>query len=144
MKKEIIELVEFAIKSKNTINKKVNINTVDENEAKILKAKTGFDLLGYKRVIDKSSINHVIKEHGNEKTEASRGQIAITKKDFELIPLIVKSQNVIYSGKTKAGLDCILYEIIIKNTYYYVEEIRKGKKELCLKSMYKRKPTTIK
>jgi hypothetical protein len=144
MKTEITELVEFAINSKNTVNKKVSINVVDELEATILKAKTGFDLLGFKRIIDKSSINHAIKEHGNAKTEASRGQIAITKKDFELIPQIVKSENVIYSGKSKAGIDCILYEIVINNTYYYVEEIRKGKKELCLKSLYKRKPTTKK
>lgn len=144
MKTEITELVEFAINSKNTVNKKVSINIVDELEATILKAKTGFDLLGFKRIIDKSSINHAIKEHGNVKTEASRGQIAITKKDFELIPQIVKSENVIYSGKSKAGIDCILYEIVINNTYYYVEEIRKGKKELCLKSLYKRKPTTKK
>ena len=144
MKTEITELVEFAINSKNTLNKKVSINIVDELEAAILKAKTGFDLLGFKRIIDKSSINHAIKEHGNVKTEASRGQIAITKKDFELIPQIVKSENVIYSGKSKAGIDCILYEIVINNTYYYVEEIRKGKKELCLKSLYKRKPTTKK
>ena len=94
MKTEITELVEFAINSKNTVNKKVSINIVDELEATILKAKTGFDLLGFKRIIDKSSINHAIKEHGNAKTEASRGQIAITKKDFELIPQIVKSENV--------------------------------------------------
>jgi hypothetical protein len=142
MENEIKELVQFAINSKNTVNKKVEINIIDETEANFLKAKTGFDLLGYKRVIDKSSINHTIKNHGNAKTEASRGQIAITEKDFELIPQIVKSENIIYSGKSKLGLDCILYEIVIKDTFYYVEEIRKNKKELCLKSMYKRKPTT--
>lgn len=144
MKKEIRELVEFAIKSKDSINKKVQINIIEEQEAKILALKTGFDLLGFKRIIDKSGINHTLQLHGNEKMEQSRGQIAVTVKDFQLIPDIVKSENVIYSGKSKLGLDCILYEIVIQDTYYYVEEIRNGKKELCLKSMYKRKPTIIK
>ncbi len=144
MKKEIKELVEFAINSRNSTNKKVEINIIDDLEATILKAKTGFNLLGFKRIIDKSSINHTMRLHGNIKTEASRGQIAITQKDFELIPKIVKSENVIYAGKSKLGIDCILYEAIINNTYYYVEEIRKGKKELCLKTLYKRKPTTTK
>ncbi|HFG0565250.1 hypothetical protein [Flavobacterium psychrophilum] len=144
MEKEIEELVEFAINSKNTINKKVEINIIDKIEANLLKLKTGFDLFGYKRIIDRSSIKHTIKEHGNINTEFKRGQIAVTEKDFKLVPQIVKSENVIYSGKSKAGIDCVLYEIIIENTYYYVEEIRTGKKELCLKSMYKRKPTIIK
>lgn len=144
MKNEIKELVEFAVNSKNTVNKKVEISVVNQTEANMLVIKTGFNLLGYKRIIDKSSINHAIKEHGNVKTEASRGQIAITEQDFELVPQIVKSKNVIYVGKSKLGKDCILYEAIINNTYYYVEEIRNGRKELCLKTLYKRKPTTKK
>lgn len=53
---------------------------------------------------------------------------------------LAKHENVIYAGKDKLGNDCLLYEAVIRNTYYYVEEIRKGKKELCTKSMYKRKP----
>lgn len=144
MNKEIKELVEFAIDSKSAVNKKVNISTITITEAKILKAKTDLDLSGYTRVIDKFGINHTLKEHGNEKTEKPRGLIPVTKEDFELIPQIVKSENVIYSGKSKLGLDCLVYEAVIEDTYYYIEEVRKGKKELCIKTMYKRKPTTKK
>ena len=76
--------------------------------------------------------------------EAKRGQIAITEEDFELVPIIVKSQNIIHVSKNKIGNDLILYEAIIKDTFYYVEEVRKGRKELCMTTMYKRKPTILK
>ncbi len=144
MKKEIKDLVEFAIKSKNSINRKLEINVIDKKESELLKSKTGFNLLGYKRVIDKFGINHVIKNHGNKTEEANRGQIGIDIKDFELIPKIVKSENVIFAGKNKAGVDCLLYEAKIGNTFFYIEEIRTGKKELCMQTLYKRKPKTIK
>ena len=142
MKKEIQELVQFALNSKNTENKKVQINLVDQSEAKILKLKTGLSLLGFKRVIDKFGINHTLKNHGDINKEKLRGQIAISNEDFELIPKINKSKNLIYVSKNKLGNDAFLYEAIIKDTFYYVEEVRTGKKELCMTTMYKRKPTT--
>ncbi len=143
MNEEIKALVEFAKNSKNSTNSKLQINVVDENEAEFLELKTGFKLLGYKRIIDKFSINHTLKNHGNIKTEALRGQIAITDEDFELIPEIMLSKNIIHASKNNMGNDLILYEAIIENTFYYVEEVRKGKKELCMTTMYKRKPTTL-
>ena len=143
MNEEIKALVEFAKNSKNSANSKLQINIVDEVEAEFLELKTGFKLLGYKRIIDKFSINHTLKNHGNIKTEALRGQIAITDEDFELIPEIMLSKNIIHTSKNNMGNDLILYEAIIENTFYYVEEVRKGKKELCMTTMYKRKPTTL-
>ena len=143
MNEEIKALVEFAKNSKNSANSKLQINVVDEDEAEFLELKTGFKLLGYKRIIDKFSINHTLKNHGNIKTEALRGQIAITDEDFELIPEIMLSKNIIHTSKNNMGNDLILYEAIIENTFYYVEEVRKGKKELCMTTMYKRKPTTL-
>ena len=53
------------------------------------------------------------------------------------MPQIVKSQNIIHVSKNKLGNDIILYEAIIKDTFYYVEEVRKGRKELCMATMYK-------
>lgn len=144
MKNEIKELVDFAINSKNTVNRKVEISIVDTLEAKMIELKTGFKLIGYKRIIDKSSVNHTIKQHGDTKAEKLRGQIAVTLKDFELVPEIATSKNIIHVSKNKFGNDIILYEAIIKNTFYYVEEVRKGRKELCMTTMYKRKPTILK
>ena len=144
MEKEIKDLVEFAINSKNPINSKLQISIIDEFEAEISEIKTGFKLIGFKRIIDKFGINHTLKNHGNEAIEERRGQIAITEEDFELVPKIVKSENIIYVSKNKIGNDIILYEAIIKDVFYYVEEVRKGRKGLCMTTMYKRKPIIVK
>ena len=95
-------------------------------------------------MVDKFAINHTIKKHGDAVQEKLRGQIAITNEDFELIPKINKSKNIIHLSKNKFGNDVLLYEAVIKDTFYYVEEVRTGKKELCMTTMYKRKPTIIK
>jgi hypothetical protein len=140
VKQRIKDLVIFAFENINTSkNKREPINEISEKEANFLKEKTGFDFIGYERILDKSSIIHAYNTHGNRKVEAKRGQIAITKEDFELIPEIVKTKNISNSEKSKNGSVCIIYETVIGDTYYYVEEIRTGKKHLCLKTMYKRK-----
>ena len=144
MENEIKQLVEFAKNSKSPVNSKFQICIIDEMEAETIEIKTGFKLVGFKRIIDKFGINHTLKNHGNEDIEKRRGQIAITEEDFELVPQIVKSQNIIYVSKNKMGNDIILYEAIINATFYYVEEVRKGRNELCMATMYKRKPTILK
>jgi valyl-tRNA synthetase len=142
MKKEIQELVEFATTDKSSKNKVLNFGKLDIGEIQLLKLKTNLDFTGYSRIIDKSGINHAIKQHGNEIKEKARGQVAINKNDFVLIPDIVKSENVIYAGKSKIGMDCILYEAYFEDIIFYVEEVRTGRKQLCLQTMYKRKKPT--
>ncbi|MFN8264107.1 MAG: hypothetical protein U0T07_11305 [Chitinophagales bacterium] len=68
-----------------------------------------------------------------------RGQIAVKETDFILIPEILKSENIIYSNKDKIGNDCLLYQAEIDSVYYYIVEIRTGKKQLAMQTMYKRK-----
>lgn len=138
-KQKIRKLVEFATKDKSTSNQIVLIGELTDTDVTLLKAKTGFNLAGYSRIIDKSAVKHTLDFHGNPKTENARGQIAVVAEDFELIPEILKSKNVIFSGKNKLGRDCLLYEAHIGNTYYYVEEIRTGRKHLALQTLYKRK-----
>lgn len=140
MTEEIRDLVNFAQTSKSPKNKKLVIGFVENDEADFLKAKTGFKLAGFKHIIDKFGINHTLKNHGNVSVEKQRGQIAVTESDFIMIPEIIKSENVIYANKNKSGNDCILYEYILGDVFYYVVEIRQGRKELCIQTMYKRKP----
>lgn len=139
-KKEAIrKLVKAAIENKKINNKAVSLGVIKETQASLIKAKAEIDVKGYKRIIDISAIKHTLKKHGNPKTELHRGQIAVTEKDFEKIPLIVKSKNIIYSGKNKIGRDCLLYEAKIGNIFFYIEEIRTGKKQLALNTLFKRK-----
>ncbi len=78
-------------------------------------------------------------KHANQTTEKKRGQEGITLTDFEKITEIVAEPDKIeYAGKTKQGRDVIKYSKEIEQTYFYVEEVREGKKEVVLQTMYKR------
>lgn len=90
-------------------------------EAELIDLKTGITVKGFTRKRDRSGFIHNIKNRGNERIEALRGQIAVTNTDFEKILKIGKSESLIYPDKAKIGLDCILYETTINNTFYFVE-----------------------
>ena len=136
LKQKIKQLVGEAVSNKSS---KIELGMLSESDVKLLELKTGFNLQGYKRVLDTSAIKHTLSHHGNKTIEAARGQVAIIPGDFEKIPEILKSENVIFSGKNKIGRDCLLYEAFISGTYYYIEEIRTGRKHLAMVTMYKRK-----
>ncbi len=139
MIEELRELVVFAINDKTPKNKIVIIDKVTAKEAELIKLKTDLEVKGYQHIIDKSAINHTLKHHGKAEQEKLRGQIAVTQDDFLLIPEIFKTDNIIFTGKSRQGRDCILYQAEFDNVYYYIEEIRDGNKHLAMQSMYKRK-----
>src|SRR3546814_2668758 len=65
---------------------------------------TGIDISGARREIDTSAINHALKQHGSDTTEAKRGQAAITPEDFGKIPEIVeRPDNVERIGQNRIG-----------------------------------------
>lgn len=121
-----------------SVSDKAELGKITAKEAKILKAKTGFDLSGYERVVELDGIIHTIKKHGDVLKEKMRKQIAIIDRDFELIPDIFNTENVIYAGKDKSGQDVLLYEKVIGQRFYYCEVIRSRSKRLALKTMYKK------
>jgi hypothetical protein len=136
---KIAEFAKAAIGNRSKEQSLLTINKITKAEAGKIKAKTGFDLIGYFRVIDNFGVLHTMSSHGDKEKEASRGQLAILQKDFELIPLIVESNNIIYKGKNRQGRDVILYEAEIGNKIFYAEEIRTRQKHLIINSMWKRK-----
>jgi hypothetical protein len=89
-------------------------------------------------------------EHGNEKTETARGQIAIKEDDFKTIPEIIKSPDyVIVGGKyitgNSKGKDFFAYaKKLDDGTTHYFEEVLDGKKNRSLrgKTLYKQKGMT--
>ncbi len=137
---EIEALIQFALTDTTNKNKVVKLGEIDALQAIAIENKTELNVSGYTRIIDVYGVKHTFKNHGDPITEAKRGQIAVTKEDFLLIPQIVLTENIIYSGKNKIGKDCLLYEAIINDIFYYVEEIREGRKELAMNTLYKRKP----
>lgn len=136
-----------ALLVKNAINKVrqkedwQTINIISEKESERIEIATGICLLGYERIIDYSGIIHTINKHGNPIIENQRGQIAVTEKDFLLIDIICKKPDSISLSlkKNRRGMKVIVYQKLIGETYYYLEEIRVRRKKVAMENMYKKK-----
>lgn len=104
----------------------------------------GLDITGFTHAIDGSAIRHTFKNHGNEKREAGRGQVAVTESDIEAIPdILAAPDRVFYGMKNDIGRDLIAYQKAMPNgTTLYLEEVRTGRKTLTTQSMRKYPRTT--
>ena len=111
-------------------------DTIDD-ELMSLAAKHGIDLKGYKHVIETSGVRHSEKRHGIE----SKDRTPLTLEDYLLVPYIIKHRDnlSISTSKTRQREATVLiYEKQIELDFYYVEEIRSGKKSLAFQTLYKR------
>jgi hypothetical protein len=140
LKKQLEDLANFAY-GETIGNKVVKYADVDNNIEQQIKEETDIDIRGYKHGIDAYSMRHIRKQHGNPKTEADRGQIAIVINDYNFIPSVVSNPDYIVKGKkTPQGLDSIWYVKKINGYIFYLEEVRTDKKILMTKTMIKSKP----
>ena len=81
---------------------------------------------------------HALKEHGNPKSEAARGQSAITSADFAKLPDIVRSGRYAAAKQRKFGPKRIqMIADIDGSTYHYVAEIRAGRRRIDMVTMWK-------
>lgn len=104
---------------------------LDEKDVRTISRKTKLELNVTKRVICTYDVWHAYNKH-------SKDSCPLQWEDFGLIFLIVNySDSIKYGGKTKAGLDTIVYEKEIGNRFFVVEEVRTGRKKLAFKTMYK-------
>lgn len=99
------------------------------------------DVNGYSHIIDAQRMRKILNRHGNAATEAQRGQLPVTPKDFEQIPYILENYKEIAPSLTDNGKDAISYLGPGKDgNFYYVEEVRAGKKSLAAYTMVKYPP----
>jgi len=105
---------------------------------KIASLKDGLDVSLYDYALDKASIEHVFKKHGNGAIETQRGQRAVVSSDYKLIPEILNHpDSVKYGGLSAIGYPAFLYQKDIDGELYTVVfEVRKGRKMLVLQTMY--------
>lgn len=79
---------------------------------------------GYRHTITSQRIRHIYKQHGNEKAEKARGQVAVTESDIELIPDIIENFTYAVRNFTYAGENAVFYaKQGDENTYIYVENV---------------------
>lgn len=140
---DLYALVNHCLTSNSNEERWVNYRPVSEADKKILKDVLDIDLTGFYHHISSYEIKHIIKKHGNVKTEADRGQIAVVPLDFLLLPLIVSTPDLvrISTEKTDTGLIAIEYQKVVEDKVFVFEEVRTKRKILAAKSFYKRKAT---
>ena len=98
-------------------------------------ADIGFDFSGLIHEVTNSFIMHVLKQHGNDKSERARGQIAVTQADIAKIPGIVKTPDYTIIGIKRDSETLIAYsKKCDNNTVIYYEEVLTGKKSKALRS----------
>lgn len=150
IQKELHNRIQNAILSKNS-RKNTFLGTVSNKVASKIKSLFGIDVSGRNHIISDNDIRHMIKQHGNQTIEASRGQIAITTKDIEKIPDIIAKYDSIEKGSinkdtfTKQDFNTIRYKKQYSdNITYVVEVIPSSSNNLTIKTMWKKKVETNK
>lgn len=135
-----LSVKELARQAMQVADKKM-VALVGPVDAAAIHDKTGFRLDGYAHAVDNYAIRHTIRKHGNPDTEAKRGQIAVTLKDFALIGKITSAPDHVFAdGKSGTGRDVIVFTKVINGIgYRYVGEIRPGRKQVAMDSMRKKK-----
>ncbi len=123
---KLLEIIDLAIKSREGNKLFIDFAKLNINEIKELNELTGIDFTGFVHTIDSAGIIHALK-HENIKSS-----------DILLIPFIIANYDIIGIGKVE---NTIVYKKLIGDVYFYVEEVRKGRKKLAIKTLYKRSLT---
>ncbi|MCX7781776.1 MAG: hypothetical protein N2491_12880 [Negativicutes bacterium] len=119
----------------------MTLRTVVDEEAALIKERTGIDVKGYRHVLQSNNLRHILLRHGVEK-EQDKTQVPISEADLELIPDILNSPEVIEKGApTKQGTPSILYKKTdVSGTKTVVEVVSSNKKKLIVKTMWRKSP----
>ena len=100
----------------------------------------GTDVSIFDFSIDSSSVLHIERQHGNPRSEARRGQRAVTAADYALLPQILNAPDaVIDSGKlgSAAGAGTVTYEKRINGELYHAVFVVRGRqRSLALQTFY--------
>ena len=114
--------------------------------AKEISRVAGLEATGFNIVLDRSGIQHTLKQHGQAKAAAefARGQVPIENADFETLPHWLAAPHRIDVGQprpAKLALPCVECRFSHPSGQYCgVLEFRSGRKELALVTMYKKRP----
>ncbi len=141
----ISRIIDFAKSVKNRVERAV-IGGITKRQAKDF-ADNGIDVdETWVHSFESSAVAHNQKHHGNDATEASRGQIAISIEDYARIPDILENYDRVSKSPNtshRTGNEVIIYEKEFGDGYvYYLEEKRDNRKSLAFQTMYKKKKGT--
>jgi hypothetical protein len=130
------KVYDAALHPQDNTRKGVAYEVVNKRDAELLKSETGIDLEGYVHVVDNYGIKHALSHHG-ETEEELRGQIPVSKDDFQKIPLVTHPENLVQIDR-RDGKTVLIYKKEFDGTLYVAEEVREKRDHLALATLYKR------
>ncbi len=104
---QLAKFISDAISDKQ-MDKKMYFGAVSNELAREIKSTTGLDVENYNLSLGANEIRKIIKDHGDESKEASRGQRAITADDFShVVDVVLNADSINISDKTYNGKPAI-------------------------------------
>ena len=139
MVEDILDLVEEIKQAEidgTNVNKVIILGNISVETLEKIKCLSEMDLSDFVISIDSFSIRHILQGHGNKKRENNRGQEAVTVRDFEMISEIINNPDtILFDGLNKQRNHSFQFQSEINNKYFVFTEVRKGRKQLALKTM---------
>lgn len=100
---------------------------------------TGLNVSGFDVAVDAHAVRHIQSRHGNDVTEAARGQRAITPADYARLPQVINEPDLIedagLSNKSKRQLVRLIKQLGDER-WVVVAEVRGGRLMLALETLY--------
>lgn len=128
--------IQDAIDGKN-LNKKIYFGAITKELASRIKNDTGISVENYNCTLRASEVRKILKVHGRETTEATRGHRAVSKEDFFDIPAVIEDPDRIYlSNKLFEGKPVIVFEKTIDDKNTVVSYVSKKHMDLTVQTMY--------
>jgi hypothetical protein len=140
MEYPLLNFVDAALADKTNAKMIFEFYELDAGQVAVLLEQSGHGLEGYRRVLDSFAVRHIFKQHGNDKTESLRGQIGIVREDFLLIEKIVAYPEHFWIETNRIGHALLKYKLEFEGfRLVFAEEIRVGRRELAVQTLYKQK-----
>lgn len=137
-KQKILEFL-YTKRTETKNNERLELMSVSEDIGEALEEILNVSMKNYTHVLDLAAVNHIFKRHG-EGANLSENELAIVENDLGKIPEILSEPDwIVDGGKTlHTNLSSIRYvKTYADQTTYVVEEVRMGKKDLAIKTMFK-------
>ena len=129
---------------KKANNNKILLGKISDEIATTISKQFGINIDNYSISLKGDNVRKIIKDHGDTEKEAKRGQIAVTKKDFDYIDdIILEPDNIYISGQTPSDKLSLTFEKNINNKYTLVEFVSDKNHTLEAQTMYKHKKRTL-
>lgn len=119
-------------------NAKLYFGKIGKVLADKIKSELNIDIENYNISLQANAIRHILKNHGDKSIENKRGQIAVTKEDFKLIPKIISEYDKIKNvGITEKNNIAINFEKQVENKYFLITYISGKNHNFEVKTMWK-------